>query len=74
MNRNQQSEVDEAVRNIFQPGDVEALRRFVTLTGWLEAQMRIKPGIKSFVAIAALGGVTRLLREQIIPSMERQGR
>ena len=67
------SKMDPIVAHFFKPGDSEAMKRFCAFSDALEEGMGKNPGIRSFIGGMVTGGVTRLMRDQVIPSMERQG-
>lgn len=65
--------MDTIVAHFFKPGDSDAMKRFCAFADALERGMDKNPGIRSFIGGMVMGGVTRLMRDQVIPSMERQG-
>lgn len=67
------SKMDTIVAHFFKPGDTETMKRFCAFSDAVEKGMRANAGLKGVIAGVAIGSVTRLLRDQVIPSMERQG-
>jgi hypothetical protein len=65
--------IDTIVTHYFKPGDAEAMKRFCDFADALEEGMNANFGLRRLIGAMVLGGVIRLLRDQIIPSMERQG-
>lgn len=70
---NKDARMDTIVAHFFKPGDSETMKRFCAFSDALEGGMRANAGLKGFIGSTVMGGVTRLLRDQVIPSMERQG-